>query len=265
MILEFMAKRKPSSRSGRRAGEAMARPWLFGTHAVVAALANPQRRCRRLLVTREAEPGLRARFAAAHAARPTLEIRDRRDIERVLPKDAVHQGVALLADPLPAVSLDSVLAGLAPGGGAVVCLDRATDPRNVGAVLRSAAAFGAAAVVQPAHHAPAATGALAKAASGALEIVPLVRVVNLARALRTLKEACFRCVGLEPDADRTLGAAKFDDRVALVLGSEGGGLRRLTREACDLRVRVPVSAEVQSLNLSATAAIALYELSRRRR
>ena len=260
-----MTKRKASSHRGGRAAEDRARLWLFGTHAVAAALANPRRRCCRLLVTRAAEESLSARLAAAPAARPSLEIRDRRDIERLLPKDAVHQGVALLADPLPAVSLESVLAGLAPGGGAVVCLDRVTDPQNVGAVLRSAAAFSAAAVVQPRDQAPTATGTLAKAASGSLEIVPLVRVVNLARALRTLKEAGFWCVGLEPGAERTLAAAELDDRVALVLGSEGGGLRRLTSEACDLRVRIPVSAAVQSLNLSATAAIALYELSHRRR
>jgi len=147
----------------------------------------------------------------------------------------------------------------------VIVLDRAEDPHNVGAVLRSAAAFGAQAVILPDRHAPNATAALAKVASGALETVPLVRVTNLARALGQLKQAGFWCIGFDMAADALLAAADIGGKAALVLGSEGDGLRRLTRASCDLLVRIPlVRGGIESLNLSAAAAIALYERARDR-
>jgi 23S rRNA (guanosine2251-2'-O)-methyltransferase len=175
--------------------------------------------------------------------------------------------MALAAEPLPAGDIDDLLDAL-PAGGAphvVVLLDQVTDPHNVGAVLRSAAAFAARGVVMPDHGAPPITGALAKAASGALEAVPLLRVTNLARTLDRLKEAGFWCIGLTESGDKALDEIDVGERIALVLGAEGSGLRRLTRERCDLLARLPTRGTPASLNVSNAAAIALYELTRRRR
>lgn len=272
-----MNKRKPSRHGPRRPHRSGDRPpapagdsrrpasdaeaaWLFGLHAVAAALANPGRRCHRLLATRQGEEGL-GDAPAAHGIRP--QIVDRREIERLLPAGAVHQGVALLADPPPAPDLEDVLAGTEERA-TLIILDQATDPRNVGAVLRTAAAFDAAAAIMPERHAPGSTGVLAKAASGALEIVPLVRVTNLARALERIKAAGFWCLGLDGTGPSSLAEADLSGRIALVLGAEGTGLRRLTREHCDIVVRIPISGRVESLNLATAAAIALYEVARRR-
>jgi len=243
----------PRSTNGAEAG------WLFGLHAVGAALANPARRCHRLLATRQGEEGL-GDAPAGHGLK--VQIVDRREIDRLLPEGAVHQGVALLADPPPEADIEDILAA-AGERSTLVVLDQATDPRNIGAVLRAAAAFDAAAVIMPERHAPATTGTLAKAASGALETVPLVRITNLARALERIKGAGFWCVGLDGDGASTLAEADLSGRLALVLGAEGTGLRRLTREHCDLVVRIPISARIESLNLATAAAIALYEVVRR--
>ncbi|MBV9522947.1 MAG: 23S rRNA (guanosine(2251)-2'-O)-methyltransferase RlmB [Alphaproteobacteria bacterium] len=245
-------------------------PWLYGRHAVAAALANPARRVRRLVSLQEDAPEARALAATAAArmpARPLPEILQREPFEALFPEDAVHQGMALLADPLPPLAIDDIAAraAAAPASAAnqiVLLLDQVTDPHNVGAVLRSAAAFGALAVIVPEHGAPPVTGALAKAASGALEHVPLVYVVNLARAMDRLKAAGFWCVGLDEAAERTLPELRLAGRIALVLGAEGDGMRRLTRERCDLLGRLPTQGAIASLNVSNAAAIALYELRR---
>jgi 23S rRNA (guanosine2251-2'-O)-methyltransferase len=242
-------------------------PWLYGRHAVAAALANPLRRVRRLVALPDAAGELRGLAAAAAAQLPpgAPEVLDRRGFDLLLPQGAVHQGMALAAEPLPARDIDDVLDGISAAHGTqiVVLLDQVSDPHNIGAILRSAAAFAARAVVMPEHGAPPVTGALAKAASGALEAVPLLRVTNLARTLDRLKEAGFWCLGLEAGAEKTLAEVDPGNRVALVLGAEGSGLRRLTRERCDLLARLPVRGEPASLNVSNAAAIALYELSRR--
>lgn len=237
--------------------------WLYGTHAVLAAVANPERRIRRLAAAQAAFERLQAAAAAAPAPRPPVEAVDRRALDALLPPGAVHQGVGALVAPLPELALEDLLVRIESDPRAcLVVLDQATDPRNVGAVLRSAAAFSAAAVLTQDRHAPAATGALAKAAAGGLERVPLVGVVNLARTLRTLRAADVWCVGLDAGADRMLAGSLPGGRVALVLGSEGRGLRRLIREACDALARIPIAPESGSLNLSAAAAIALYERAR---
>lgn len=256
---------------GRRGGTRRAQrgggdEWLYGVHAVLHALANPARDCRRLLVTAEAagrlDTRLGPRLEAALRGRPIApETVGRRDLERVLPPGAAHQGVALLAAPLPARSLDEIRAALAGAANAcLVALDQVTDPRNVGAVLRAAHAFGAGAVIVTERHAPRATGALAKAAAGALERVPLVRVTNLARALDALKGDGFWCLGLDPAAETPLSAARGLASTVVVLGAEGAGLRRLTRERCDRLVRIPMAAGAESLNVAVSAAVALYAL-----
>lgn len=241
--------------------------WVYGRHAVAAVLANPMRRVRRLVALADTAADLRALAAGAAATLPPglPELLDRRALEQLLPSGAVHQGMAAAVEPLPARDIDDVLDGIsgATGPQIIVLLDQVSDPHNVGAILRSAAAFAARAVVMPEHGAPPVTGTLAKAASGALEAVPLVRVTNLARTLDRLKEAGFWCLGLEESAPKTLSEIDAGSRVALVLGAEGSGLRRLTRERCDLLARLPTRGEPASLNVSNAAAIALYELSRR--
>ena len=170
----------------------------------------------------------------------------------------------MLAEPLADLALEDVLDEVAEQTNAVVLiLDQVTDPQNVGAIMRSAAAFNVAAVVVQDRHSPPETTAMAKAASGAIEIVPLVRVVNLARALEQLKQAGFWTAGLAGEATQTLAAANLTGKIALVLGAEGEGLRRLTREHCDILVKLPISPRMESLNVSAAAAVALYELARK--
>lgn len=231
--------------------------WLYGLHAVAAALANPSRRLRRLVLTEEAEAELTQRLAPPWALPPERSERGR--IDHLLGRDTVHQGAALLADPLPQPSLAQVLERPGP----IVVLDQVTDPRNVGAILRSAAAFGVAGVITQDRNAPEETGSLAKAASGALETMPLLRAVNIARTLIALKAANIWTLGLDVGTTAPLsGPAYAGRRVALVLGAEGTGLRRLTRETCDEAVCLATKGAMESLNVSAAAAVALYELSR---
>ena len=224
-------------------------------------LANPRRRIRRLVAVGDALDWLEGKRAGAAARVPVPETLDRVALEALLPEGAVHQGVALLSEPLAEPALEDIIAA-ANERAIVVLLDRVSDPHNVGAVLRSAAVFGARAVIVPEYGAPDITGALAKAASGAVEHVPLVRVVNLARSMDALKDAEFTCIGLDEDAERSLAAGAPKGRVALALGAEGAGLRRLTRERCDLLARLPAPGPISSLNVSNAAAVALYELTR---
>ncbi|MCC7017153.1 MAG: 23S rRNA (guanosine(2251)-2'-O)-methyltransferase RlmB [Rhodospirillales bacterium] len=259
--LEFRTK-PPESRHFRPSPEG----WLYGRHAVLAALANPERTCRRLVVSPEAfsrhEAEIAKTLAAGRARALAPELLPRPEIDRLLGESTTHQGFALLAEPLPELAVEDICGRSADRARArVVVLDQATDPRNVGAVLRAAAAFGAEAVIMQDRHAPPAGGALAKAASGALEKVALIRTVNLARALGLLKNAGFWCVGLDARADATLGQTDLTGKIALGLGAEGEGLRRLTRDSCDLLARIPMAGGWESLNLAAAAAIALYEAS----
>lgn len=247
--------------TGRRP-ESRAPLILFGRHPLSAALANPRRTVHRLMATEAAAPALADLCAAANRALPAIEMLAKADLDALLPAGAVHQGMAAQVAPLPAPSLASVLAR--PDRPVVVFLDQVTDPHNVGAILRSAAAFEAGAVVVPDRHAPDETGTLAKAACGALETVPLVRINNLARALADAKAAGYWVAGLDGSAPITLAAAGLTGPIGLVLGAEGSGLRRLTREACDHLVRLPMASAMESLNVSNAAAVALYELYRGR-
>jgi 23S rRNA (guanosine2251-2'-O)-methyltransferase len=234
--------------------------WLYGSHAVLAALHNPARHNRRLLLTAEQARNLAGRLPPT----PQAEIVERARLDQLLPGGSVHQGIALLAEPLAEPSLDAACEPIAGQRNIVLLLDQVTDPHNVGAILRSAAAFGVRAVVTTERHAPETSGVLAKAASGALELVPLVRVVNLARALADLADHGYWRLGLDGGAERTLAEAAPDAPIALALGAEGTGLRRLTAERCDLLVRLPISSAIDSLNVSNAAAVALYELATRR-
>ncbi len=233
--------------------------WLYGLHPVAAALRNPQRRLRRLVLTNEAEAALSAivpkPWPIAH------ETVDRARIDTLLGRDAVHQGLALLADPLASPSLQQAMERPGP----VLVLDQVSDPRNVGAILRSAQALGACCVITQDRNSPDETGALAKAAAGALERIPLLRAVNIARTLVALKAAGCWTVGLDASGQPLSGKALAGRRVALVLGSEGEGMRRLTRETCDELAGIPMpggGSAIDSLNVSAAATVALYELCR---
>lgn len=246
------------------------RCWLYGRHAVAAALANPQRRWYRLAVLAGNEKTGADFVANARAVRlgegTALQVVDLRDLAMILPEAAVHQGFALEVAPLLEHHLDDILQAAAPVAvpTMIIVLDRVSDPQNIGAVLRCAASFGVVGVVVTARGSPTMTGALAKAASGALEIVPVVSVVNLARALDQLKDAGFWICGLDENARQPLAELDLGERVAIVLGSEGGGMRRLIRERCDFHARLPTCPAQPTLNISIAAAVALYELVRGR-
>ena len=256
-------RKHPQSKKSRpqalsRQDPAQAALWLYGRHPVEAALGNPARRILRLLATRSATRSL-SQPLARRGDGTVAEIVERAEIERLLVPGAVHQGLAAQVTPLPELTLDDIPFGSDP----VVVLDRVADPRNVGGILRSAAAFGAAAVIVQDRHSPAATGALAKAASGALEWVHLVRTVNLARALDQLKARGYWITGLDVAAPLPVARLPESGPLALVVGAEGSGLRRLTREACDVLVAIPAARTGLSLNVSSAAAVALYEARRR--
>ncbi len=236
--------------------------WLYGLHAVVAALRNPDRKKLQFLATSSALENLSAHIKTPE---PAPEIKDSEKISRLLPAGAVHQGLALRVENLPEPDLKEVCG---PGNSGalrlVVVLDQLTDPQNVGAILRSCVAFGASAVILTGHHAPPASGVLAKAASGALDLIPLVRVINLARAMEQLAELGYWRVGLDSEAPQAIADIDLSGNVALVLGAEGSGLRQLTARKCDFLARIPASGQLASLNVSNAAAIILYEVARRR-
>ena len=245
-----MSRRKKSHRSHG----SQSRPRFWGKHAVAAALDNPDRKVLKAWATREAAGFMQ------FPADVTVTLADVADLGRLVPHDAPHQGVVVEVEPLEEVWLDAIL-NEAPEQAVLLVLDQVTDPHNVGAILRSAAAFGAIGIVTQDRHSPPESGALAKAASGALERVPWTRVVNLARALEEIGEAGFWRIGLTGDASSELKDALGPARVALVLGAEGPGLRPNTREHCDALARLPIGEAVESLNVSNAAAVALYAAS----
>ncbi|HUE64495.1 MAG TPA: 23S rRNA (guanosine(2251)-2'-O)-methyltransferase RlmB [Rhizomicrobium sp.] len=246
---------RPEARQKPAAGA----QWLYGLHAVQAALANPRRKLGRAVLTPRAAETLGSRLLA----RVRVETQDLAAIDRLLPPGAVHQGAVLEAWPLKPRDLDEILGDSHPSGRRVVLvLDQLSDPHNVGAILRTAAAFGATAVIVQNRNAPPQSGALAKAASGALDLVPYIEVVNIARVLDELAERGFWRIALAGDGEQSLSEAVPTGDVALVLGSEGSGIRRLVREHCEACAFIPISRKMESLNVSNAAAIALYELYR---
>ena len=241
-------------RKARQASKPENRPRFWGRHAVAAALANPDREIARIWVTREA--------AADYDIDKSIPVTfaDAADLGRLVPRDAPHQGIVAEVERLPDLILADLLDG-AEEGRPLLLLDHVTDPHNVGAILRSAAAFDALGIVTQDRHAPPESGALAKSASGALESVPWVRVVNLARALDEVAEAGFWRIGLTGEAEMLLSQALGPRRVALVLGAEGEGMRQNVEAHCDALARLPISGRIESLNVSNAAAVALYAAS----
>jgi 23S rRNA (guanosine2251-2'-O)-methyltransferase len=238
-------------RKARQASKPDNRPRFWGRHAVSAALANPERVIVKLWASRDTAglfdlpPDVPLTYAEAA------------DLARLVPGDAPHQGIVAEVEKLPDIWLGDLLDD-APERRPLLVLDQVTDPHNVGAILRSAAAFDALGIVTQDRHAPPESGALAKAASGALETVPWARVVNLSRALDEMAEAGFWRIGLAGEAEMTLGEALGPPRVALVLGAEGEGMRPNTASHCDALARLPISERIESLNVSNAAAVALY-------
>ena len=248
----FEKGRKPGGRPAFR--ERNANPdgpvILYGWHTVSAALANPEREIRKLLLTenaarRLADDNIQLQVAP-EIVRPEV-------IDRRLGPDAVHQGLLAEAEPLPSPDIDTLAQQ-----GIVLVLDQITDPHNVGAIMRSAAAFAVKAIVTTARHSPEATGVLAKSASGALELVPMVTVTNLARALNEMNDQGFMTVGLDSAGGENLAAIALQQPLALVLGAEGKGLRQLTRETCSVVARLDMPGSIKSLNVSNAAVLALY-------
>ena len=234
--------------------------WLYGAHAVQYALLNAQRRVLRLLLTKEAESSFEyEKFIGKRKIKP--EIVDRGLIEKFCGRDAVHQGIAALCEGLPPLELQELIQNLDKNA-IIVVLDQVTDPHNVGAILRSCAAFNVNALIIPDKNSPPLSGVLAKASCGGLELVPVLKVVNLSQALEQLKQGGFWCLALDPAGEKTLAESKNFDRIAIVFGAEGEGLRRLTKESCDIMVRLPMQRDIGSINVSNAAAISLYELNR---
>ncbi|MBV9061752.1 MAG: RNA methyltransferase [Alphaproteobacteria bacterium] len=243
-----MTRRSPSLRS------AAGGHWLYGLHAVRAALANPMRKRHRAVLTKN------AMAAIGQSLLDTVrhELAASESVARLVPAGAVHQGVALLCEALPNRALEAVLDEASGGPRVLVVLDQISDPHNVGANLRSAAVFGASGVIVQDRHGPAESGVLAKAASGALDLIPYIHVVNISRALQQLARLGFWRLALSGDGEQPLATAVPDGDTAIVLGSEGAGIRRLVREHCDVAAFIPAKGAIQSLNVSNAAAIALY-------
>lgn len=234
-------------------GRADGRYWLFGRHAVTAACANPVRTIHRLLAV---DP------APWRQTMPDVVTASREEIADLLQPGVVHQGIAALVDPLPALALEEVCQPQPGAGNLLIALDQIEDAQNVGAILRSAAAFGVRAILMPERHSPAESGLMARAAVGMLEQVPLVRVVNLVRALEQLAELGYWRYGLDAESPSALHRTDWADNVVLVVGAEGRGLRRLTAEACDGLLSIAMAPGVESLNVSVATAIALHEIYR---
>jgi rRNA methylases len=253
--LRGRAGRMKNGRGSGRASSGMVRLW--GRHAVEAALKNPQRQHRKLWATREGVESLDGELPSDFPVEWAQPV----DLARLVARDAPHQGLVLECEPLDDMFLSDVLEG--DPARPLIVLDQVTDPHNVGAIMRSAAAFDACAIVTQDRHAPPESGTLAKSASGALEVLPWVRVVNLARALDEIAEAGYWRIGLTGEAEATLAEALPAGPVALVLGAEGDGMRHNIEQHCDALARLPISDAMESLNVSNAAAISLYAVTTR--
>ncbi len=232
--------------------------FLYGRHAVEAAIHNPERNKIRLLLSKDYNEEIKI------PSELFFSRLNKEDLEKLLPPGAVHQGIALEVKPLQELDIEDIARlGDSKDKSIIVALDQVTDPHNIGAVLRSAAAFGADALIIPDKNAPKETGTLAKAACGALEIVPLIRTVNLVRALEILKNHSFWTVGMDGSAGINLSSLNLPNKCVFIFGSEGDGMRKLTMQNCDFLAKLPISSRMESLNVSNAAAVTLYEASQK--
>ena len=231
---------------------------LYGRHAVMSALENPNRKIKKLVCTSENATEIREKYASLNVV-----VADKKDIDKLVPADAVHQGYALFCSELDSLSIEELCYDTADDTRcSVLILDQVTDPQNIGAIIRSCAAFGVKAVIVQDKNSPQESGSMAKAAAGTLEFVPVIRVTNLARAIETLKKNGFWIVGMDGYATETVDKIDKNAKLGVVMGSEGSGMRRLIEESCDITVKLPINPKVESLNVSTAAAIVLYELSK---
>lgn len=232
---------------------------IYGRHAVLSALKNPKRRIQKLLITAEN----RAEIEKISPSIP-FTIIDKKDFNKILSEDAVHQGFALYCARLESYDIaDLVEMAEAKQRCCILILDQVTDPQNIGAIIRSCAAFNTLGLIVQDKNSPLESGAMDKAAAGTIEFVPIARVTNLSRAIETLKENGFWVMGMDGYAETTIDKINKDGKIAIVMGSEGKGMRRLVQENCDSSVKLPISPNVESLNVSTAAAITLYELSKK--
>ncbi|MCR9215476.1 MAG: 23S rRNA (guanosine(2251)-2'-O)-methyltransferase RlmB [Proteobacteria bacterium] len=257
-------KRAPSPASPSRRKQASPDDsWIYGDHPTLAALANRNRKIKRLVLTEAKMSSLNSEMKGLIQEKVAPELLERETISGLLPENALHQSIAIQAAPLKELSIEDLPSSDNDQASIIAVLDQVSDPHNVGAILRSAAAFNISAIILPDRHSPPISGTLAKSASGAVELVPMIRVANLSRALETLAQKGYWRIGLDGLADQSLETAAKDIRkIALVLGSEGRGLRQLTAEKCDLLAKLPIDPKMESLNVSNAAAIAFYELAR---
>lgn len=257
---------KPKSPYGNKADASGGPSMLYGQHAVEAAWVNPQRVIKKLWLSHQAARNFDAALAIARKkdlTRPEPQLAERHVLDKRLPPGAVHQGIAAEVEPLPEMFLsDIIITTQTSAKTTIVMLDQVTDPHNIGAILRSCAAFGVDAMILQKRHAPEVTGVMAKTASGAVEHVPIIREVNLTRALEELKDNGFTCVGLDESGTATLAEIPKSEKTVLVLGAEGTGLRQLVGKTCTHLVRLPTSGPIASLNVSNAAAVALYEMTK---
>ena len=231
---------------------------LYGRHAVMAALENPARKIQKLVCFAENATSVRAKYPHVN-----IVVADKKEIDKLVGVDSVHQGYALYCSELEGLSIEELCHITADKQKCnVLILDQVTDPQNIGAIIRSCAAFGTTAVIVQDKNSPQESGSMAKAAAGTMEIVPVVRVTNLARAIETLKKNGFWIVGMDGYAKENVDKLDKNAKLAVIMGSEGSGMRRLIEESCDITVRLPIDPRVESLNVSTAAAVVLYELSR---
>lgn len=237
---------------------------LYGRHPVAAAIANPERQINKILCTDENADEIRKLCSQNNRNSGLVTVVDRKEIDRILPREAVHQGLAAYVKELEDCGLEDIciLADQQPDCHLLI-LDQVTDPQNIGAIIRSCVAFNTLALIMQDKNSPAETGTMAKASAGMIEHLPICRVTNLSRAIEQLKTAGFWTVGMDGYAPTTIDQLKKGGKTAIIMGSEGKGMRRLVEEACDISVRLPISDKVESLNVSTAAAIALYEINKK--